>query len=138
MLRMRTILLLSAMQAAAQAADPLRAAVEKAVQSHPDVPVYQNDLARTHNNLGVLLSHLGKRGEAETAFRAAIEIARRQRAKSWELRAAVRLGRLWQRQGKHDEALRLVKGVYDWFTEGYETADLRDARAAVDEMSAPP
>ena len=48
------------------------------------------------------------------------------------------LARLWQRQGKHDEALRLVKGVYDWFTEGYETADLRDARATLDEMSAAP
>ena len=65
--------------------------------------------------------------EAETCFRQAIAIARRQRAKSLELRAATSLGRLWQQQGKHAEAHALLAPIYAWFTEGFDTADLREA-----------
>jgi predicted ATPase len=67
--------------------------------------------------------------EAETCFRQAIDTARRQHAMSWELRAAMSLSRLWQTQGKRVEARRLLEETYSWFTEGFETLDLREAKA---------
>ncbi|HSF33392.1 MAG TPA: adenylate/guanylate cyclase domain-containing protein [Candidatus Tectomicrobia bacterium] len=70
--------------------------------------------------------------EAEACFRQALDIARRQKAKSLELRAAISLGRLWHQQGKRAEARALLTQVYDWFTEGFDTPDLRDARALLD------
>jgi predicted ATPase len=60
-------------------------------------------------------------------------IARGQQAKSWELRAAFSLARLWRRQGKRDEAAQLLNGVHDWFTEGFDTADLREAKTFLGE-----
>ena len=62
-------------------------------------------------------------------------VARLQQAKSWELRAALSLSRLWQRQGKRTEARALLAPVYGWFTEGFDTADLKDARALLDELA---
>ena len=73
--------------------------------------------------------------EAEVFFQQAMEIARRQQAKSWELRAATSLARLWQKQGKTIEARDLLVPVYDWFTEGFDTADLKDAKALLDELA---
>jgi class 3 adenylate cyclase/tetratricopeptide (TPR) repeat protein len=73
--------------------------------------------------------------ESETCFRQALAIARRQQAKSYELRAALSLSRLWQRQGKRDEAHQLLAEIYGWFTEGFDTADLRDAKALLDAWS---
>jgi predicted ATPase len=67
--------------------------------------------------------------EAETCFHQALDVARSQGAKSWELRAAMSLSRLWQQQGKRDAARELLAEVYGWFTEGFDTADLQDARA---------
>jgi DNA-binding winged helix-turn-helix (wHTH) protein/predicted ATPase len=67
--------------------------------------------------------------EAEACFRQAVEVARRQRAKSLELRAAMSLGRLWEQQGKRKQARDMLGDVYAWFSEGFESADLRDARA---------
>jgi predicted ATPase len=64
-----------------------------------------------------------------------ISIAQNQSAKSWELRAATSLARLWQSQGKRDEARELLLPVYSWFTEGFDTADLIDAKALLDELS---
>ncbi len=72
--------------------------------------------------------------EAEKCFRQAIEVARRQRAKSLELRATVSLGRLWQRQGKKAEARRMLAKIYGWFTEGFDTVDLREAKALLEEF----
>src|SRR5262249_26224249 len=66
--------------------------------------------------------------QAEACFQQALAIARRQQAKSWELRAAMSLARLWQRQGKRAEAHALLEPVYSWFTEGFDTADLQDAK----------
>ena len=66
--------------------------------------------------------------EAETCFHQALDVARRQQAKSLELRAAMSLARLWQHQGKRDEAHQLLAEVYGWFTEGFDTADLQEAR----------
>ena len=66
--------------------------------------------------------------QAEACFQQALDVARRQQAKSWELRTALSLSRLWQQQGKRAEAYELLAPIYDWFTEGFDTADLRDAR----------
>jgi predicted ATPase len=73
--------------------------------------------------------------QAEVSFREALEVARRQSAKSFELRAATSLARLWQRQGKRDEARDLLAPVYAWFTEGFDTKDLRDAKALLEELA---
>jgi adenylate cyclase len=72
---------------------------------------------------------------AEASFREALDIARRQHAKSQELRTATSLARLWQGQGKKDEARELLAPVYDWFTEGFDTMDLKAARALLAELA---
>ena len=74
------------------------------------------------------------RPEAERCFRKAIEVAREQGAKWWELRAATSLARLWRDWGKQAEAHDLLAPVYGWFTEGFDTADLKDAKALLDEL----
>ncbi len=73
--------------------------------------------------------------EAEACFQHAIAIAQEQEAKSWELRAATSLARLWQQQGKTAEARDLLAPVYDWFTEGFDTKDLKDAKALLEELA---
>ncbi len=75
------------------------------------------------------------RRQAEACFQQALDIARRQQAKSLELRAAMSLSRLWQRQGKRAAARELLAPIYGWFTEGFDTADLQDARALLDELA---
>ena len=72
--------------------------------------------------------------EAEAYFQQAIEIARRQRAKSLELRAVMSLSHLWQQQGKRAEAHELLAEVYNWFTEGFDTVDLQEAKALLDQL----
>jgi hypothetical protein len=73
--------------------------------------------------------------EAEAWLQRALDVARRQEAKSLELRAAMSLGRLWQQQGKRTEAYDLLAPVYGWFTEGFDTADLQEARALLEELA---
>jgi predicted ATPase len=73
--------------------------------------------------------------EAETCFRQALAIAQRQQAKSLELRAALSLSALWQCQGKREAARGLLAGIYSWFTEGFNTADLKEAKALLDDLS---
>ena len=73
--------------------------------------------------------------EAEECFLKAIEIAQRQQAKSLELRATVSLARLWQRQGKRIEAHQILAEVYNWFTEGFDTKDLQEAKALLEGVS---
>jgi predicted ATPase len=73
--------------------------------------------------------------EAEEYFLKAIEIARRQQAKSLELRAVMSLSRLWQQQGKKDEARRMLAEIYGWFTEGFDTVDLKEAKALLEELT---
>jgi len=73
--------------------------------------------------------------EAEACFNQALAIARRQSAKSLELRAAVSLSRLWQQQGKRKEARQTLAEIYGWFTEGFDTADLQEAKALLEELS---
>jgi predicted ATPase len=71
---------------------------------------------------------------ADTCFRRALDVARGQQAKALELRAAMSLSRLWQQQGKRAEAYELLAPIYGWFTEGFDTADLQDAEALLEEL----
>lgn len=89
-----------------------------------------------HRLMGLFLLDKSTPGEkkAEACFEKAIEVARHQRAKSWELRAATNLARLWQKQGKPIEANELLSGIYNWFTEGFATKDLQDAKALLEEL----
>ena len=80
-------------------------------------------------------SHKSKVEEAEACFHKAIDIARRQQAKSLELRAVVSLSRLWQQQGKQEEARKLLSEIYNWFTEGFDTKDLQEAKALLAALS---
>ena len=73
--------------------------------------------------------------EAERCFRTAIEIARRQSARSEELRATTSLARLLAKQDRRDEARAMLAEIYGWFTEGFDTADLKDAKALLDELA---
>jgi predicted ATPase len=93
---------------------------ELMLQAKPEYPVPGNDLSHT--------------AEAEACLHQALAVARRQQAKSWELRAATSLARLWQRQGKQHEARVLLAPVYGWFTEGFDTADLQEARALLEAL----
>ena len=77
----------------------------------------------------------GLESEAEACFLKAIEISRQQEAKSLELRAATSLSRLWQQQGKQKEARKMLAEIYGWFTEGFDTADLKEAKALLQELS---
>ena len=72
--------------------------------------------------------------KAEECFQKALDVARQQSAKSLELRAAMNLARLWQQQGKKEEARQLLAETYGWFTEGFDTKDLKDAKALLDEL----
>ena len=73
--------------------------------------------------------------QAEACFQRALAVACRQQAKSYELRAALSLSRLWQLQGKHAEARQLLAEVYGWFTEGFDTPDLQEAKALLNELA---
>ena len=97
---------------------------------------WEAELYRLQGEL--LLSSSGRRQQAEEAeacFQQALDVARRQQAKSLELRAAMSLARLWQGQGKHAEARQLLAPIYNWFTEGFDTVDLREARALLAESA---
>jgi predicted ATPase len=95
---------------------------------------HEGERYRLQGNLLEALS-ADHRAEAETCFHQALDVARRQQAKSWELRAATSLARLWQRQGKHAAAYQLLAPIYGWFTEGFDTADLQEAQALLGELS---
>ena len=86
---------------------------------------------------GVLLlqQHSDNATEAESCFHHALDIARHQQAKSFELRSAMSLARLWQQQGKRAAAHGLLAPIYDWFTEGFDTADLQEAKALLEALA---
>jgi predicted ATPase len=88
-----------------------------------------------HRVQGELLEMQGHNEEAESAYHQAIAIAQRSQAKVWELRATTSLAQLLQKQGKGKEARRKLAKVYDWFTEGFDTPDLKDAKALLEELS---
>ncbi len=96
--------------------------------------VWEAELVRLQGEL-LLMGASAQATEAEARFREALEVARRQRAKAFELRAALSLSRVWQRQGKRAKARKLLAPLYGWFTEGLNTADLQAAKALLGELS---
>jgi len=94
---------------------------------------YEPELYRLKGEL-LLQQHVDHQAEAESCFHHALEIARHQQAKSFELRTATSLARLWQQQGKRQEASDLLAPVYGWFTEGFDTPDLQDAKMLLEEL----
>jgi predicted ATPase len=92
-------------------------------------------LAEIFRVRGTLLLAANRQAAAEDSFNEALTIARRQRAKFWELKAALDLARLWRDQGKRDQARELLAPVYGWFTEGFDTLDLKEAKNLLDELS---
>jgi predicted ATPase len=87
-----------------------------------------------HRLRGTLLLSMSEHAEAENSYRQALSVAQRQSAKFWELRAAVSMARLWRDQGKREEARELLAPVFAWFTEGFDTPVLQDAKALLDEL----
>jgi predicted ATPase len=94
---------------------------------------WEAELHRLKGKLLLVLS-TDNTPEAEACFHQALDIARRQAAKSLELRAATSLSRMWQQQGKRAEAYELLAPIYNWFTEGFGTADLQEAKALLAEL----
>jgi tetratricopeptide (TPR) repeat protein len=95
---------------------------------------YETELFRFKGEL--LVSHRPRRNhEAEASFQQALALAREQQAKLWELRAATSLARLWRDQGKRQRARELLAPVYNWFTEGFDTLDLKEAKALLAELT---
>ena len=94
---------------------------------------WEGELHRLKGEL--LLAHIQDHGEAETCFHHALIVTRQQQAKSLELRAARSLARLWQQQGKRAEARDLLAPIYGWFTEGFDTTDLQEAKALLEALA---
>jgi predicted ATPase len=90
--------------------------------------------AEMHRLRGTLLLSISDHAEAENSYRQALSVAQRQRAKFWELRAAMSMARLWRDQGKREEARELLAPVFAWFTEGFDTPVLQDAKALLDQL----
>ena len=118
-------------QAAAGAVDDALATVEQALQANPD------ELSSRPENLrrrGALHLTQGQTELAEADFREAIALARRMGAKAWELRATMSLARLLDQQGHRDEARTMLADIYNRFTEGFDTVDLKEAKALLEEL----
>ncbi len=118
-----------------QTAEGLEALAEAlATLAQSIVRWWEAELHRLRGEL-LLQSSVAQPGEAEACFQQALTVARRQQAKSLELRAAMSLSRLWQRQGKRSDAHQLLAPIYGWFTEGFDTADLQEARALLEALT---
>ncbi len=127
-------LLAEACGKAGQLDEGLRA-LEKALAAvqHNEEHQYEAEVYRLKGEL-LLQEAPAHQEEAEEHFQQALAVARRRQAKSWELRAAMSLSRLWQQQGKRTEARELLAPIYGWFTEGFDTADLQEARALLEAL----
>jgi len=104
-----------------------------AADEHENRP-YEAEIHRLKGGL-LLKQNQASAPEAQRCFERAIEIARKQSAKSWELRATISLARLLAKQDRRDEARTMLADIYGWFTEGFDTADLKDAKTLLDELS---
>jgi class 3 adenylate cyclase/tetratricopeptide (TPR) repeat protein len=105
--------------------------IEEALQANPEELVFRPNAL---NCRGELRLKLGQTELAEADFRDAIALAQKMKAKAWELRATMSLARLLDKQGRRDEARAMLAKIYDWFTEGVDTADLKEAKALLDEL----
>jgi predicted ATPase len=94
----------------------------------------ETEVNRTAGELA-LRSSKSETSKAEEYFSCALAVARHQNAKSWELRAAMSMARLWRDQGKREEAHELLAPVYGWFTEGFDTLDLKEAKTLLNELA---
>ena len=110
------------------------AEVQKALEAH-EKRGERRWAAELHRLEGVALVGLNRLEESQRAFEAALHVARRQQAKSYELRAATTFARLWGEQGRRAQARDLLAPVYGWFTEGFDTADLKEAKALLDQLA---
>ncbi|MGH7823115.1 MAG: AAA family ATPase [Candidatus Binatia bacterium] len=97
--------------------------------------MYEAEIRRLKGELLLASASANDHVEAESSFRRAIDVSRLQQAKSWELRATTSLARLLRRQGKEKDARRILADVYGWFTEGFDTADLKEAKALLEELA---
>jgi predicted ATPase len=111
-------------------------ALEEALErmQHKEERLYEAEVYRLKGEL-LLQAFAAHREEAEACFRHALDLARCQQAKAWELRAVMSLSRLWQLQGRLQEARALLAPVYGWFTEGFDTPDLQEAKALLETLS---
>jgi predicted ATPase/class 3 adenylate cyclase len=118
-----------------QTAEALEALTQAlATLDQSEVRLWEAELYRLRGEL-LLQQTVAPPGEAEVCFQQALAVARGRQAKSWELRAAMSLCRLWQQQGRRAEAHELLAPIYGWFTEGFDTADLQEAKALLEELS---
>ena len=110
-------------------------ALEEAIWwvQHNEEHLYEAEVYRLKGEL-LLGQRASDTAEAEECFQQAMDVACRQQAKSWELRAAISLSRLWEQQGKRHDARELLAPVYSWFTEGFDTADLQDAKTLLEAL----
>ena len=115
------------------AIDEALGTIEDALQANPEERVFQPNILTRR---GELRLKLGQSELAETDFRAAIALAQKMRAKAWELRATTSLARLLRDTNRREEASAMLTEIYSWFTEGFDTADLKDAKALLDVLSA--
>ncbi len=104
------------------------------VESHGE-HVAEAEIWRVKGELLLKAAASNAQQEAEDCYQQAIDIARQQHAKSWELRASTSLARVWQRQGKTAAARQMLAEICGWFTEGFGTADLKDAKALLEDLS---
>ena len=119
-----------------QTEEGLNAVAETLARVHKTgISYYEAELHRIEGELLLRQAVVAAGEHPETCFQQAMEVARRQSEKSLELRAVMSLSRLWQNQGKKEEARRLLAEIYDWFTEGFDTADLKPAKALLEELS---
>ena len=107
--------------------------LENALQANPDEIIFRPHILTCRGDLRLKLA--AKTEPAEADFREAIALAQKMSAKAFELRATTSLARLLARRGKRDEARAMLGEVYNWFTEGLETADLKDASALLDDLA---
>jgi len=115
-----------------QGLEALSEAMNVATQTNE--PFYEAELHRLRGD-ALVKAGAASPSEAESCFHSAIKIARQQQAKSFELRAVMSLARLWRQEGRLEDGRAILAGIYGWFTEGFDTADLKDARVLLDELS---
>ena len=111
----------------------LRELIKLVLVERTEERFYEAELHRLQGEL-LLQQSPDQQSDAEASFHKALDVSRRQEAKSLELRAAMSLARLWQHQGKKQEAHELLAPIYDWFTEGFDTQDLKDAKALLTDL----